>query len=37
VPGLDEVHIIPNAGHFVQMEAADRVNDIMLSFLSKFG
>jgi pimeloyl-ACP methyl ester carboxylesterase len=37
VPGLDEIHIIPNAGHFVQMEAADRVNDIMLSFLSKFG
>jgi len=37
VPGLDQIHIIPDAGHFVQMEAADQVNDIMLTFLSKFG
>jgi pimeloyl-ACP methyl ester carboxylesterase len=37
VPGLDGIHIIPEAGHFVQMEAAEQVNDIMLTFLSKFG
>ena len=37
VPGLDKIHIIPEAGHFVQMEAADQVNAIMLAFLSKFG
>ncbi|MFC0866214.1 alpha/beta fold hydrolase [Sphaerimonospora cavernae] len=34
VPGLAEVHVIPGAGHFVQMEAADQVNQIMLGFLT---
>jgi pimeloyl-ACP methyl ester carboxylesterase len=33
VPGLTGEHVIPGAGHFVQMEAADDVNRIMLEFL----
>jgi pimeloyl-ACP methyl ester carboxylesterase len=33
VPGLTGVHVIPGAGHFVQMEAAGQVNRIMLEFL----
>ncbi|GAA1267699.1 alpha/beta hydrolase [Pseudonocardia aurantiaca] len=33
VPGLTGVHVIPGAGHFVQMEAADEVNRIMVEFL----
>ena len=33
VPGLTGVHVIPEAGHFVQMEAADDVNRIMVEFL----
>lgn len=33
VPGLAGVHVVPEAGHFVQMEAADEVNRIMLTFL----
>jgi pimeloyl-ACP methyl ester carboxylesterase len=33
VPGLVAVHVIPEAGHFVQMEAADEVNRIMVEFL----
>jgi len=37
VPGLDEIHIVGEAGHFVQLEAAEQVNDIMLAFLSRFG
>jgi pimeloyl-ACP methyl ester carboxylesterase len=36
VPGLDQIHTVPGAGHFVQLEAAEQVNDIMLAFLSKF-
>jgi pimeloyl-ACP methyl ester carboxylesterase len=37
VPGLDDIHIVAEAGHFVQLEAAEQVNDIMLAFLSRFG
>lgn len=33
VPGLAGVHVIPEVGHFVQMEAADEVNRIMVEFL----
>lgn len=33
VPGLKEIHLIPGAGHFVQMQEPDRVNAAMLSFL----
>lgn len=33
VPGLAGTHVIPGAGHFVQMEAAAEVNRIMLDFL----
>jgi pimeloyl-ACP methyl ester carboxylesterase len=33
VPGLAGVHVIPEVGHFVQMEAADDVNRIMVEFL----
>jgi pimeloyl-ACP methyl ester carboxylesterase len=33
VPGLTGVVTIPGAGHFVQMEAADQVNRIMIDFL----
>ena len=33
VPGLAGVHVLPGAGHFVQMEAAERVNELMLGFL----
>lgn len=33
VPGLRETVIVPGAGHFVQMEAADAVNDAMIGFL----
>jgi pimeloyl-ACP methyl ester carboxylesterase len=32
-PGLAGVHVIPEVGHFVQMEAADDVNRIMVEFL----
>ncbi|GAA3383507.1 alpha/beta fold hydrolase [Cryptosporangium minutisporangium] len=34
VPGLRGVHVLPGAGHFVQMEAADEVNRLMLNFLA---
>ncbi|MFA1542460.1 alpha/beta fold hydrolase [Actinomadura monticuli] len=34
VPGLQDVHIVEGAGHFVQMEAADEVNEAMLAFLA---
>lgn len=33
VPGLVGAHIIPEVGHFVQMEAADEVNRLLLDFL----
>lgn len=33
VPGLRSTHVIPDVGHFVQMEAADQVNTAMLEFL----
>ncbi len=33
VPGLLGVHVIPGAGHFVQMEAPDAVNELLLGFL----
>jgi epoxide hydrolase A/B len=33
VPDLSGVHLIPGAGHFVQMEAAGEVNRLMLDFL----
>ena len=33
VPGLVGEHVIPGAGHFVQMEAADEVNRLMVDFL----
>ncbi|HEX4251507.1 MAG TPA: alpha/beta hydrolase [Pseudonocardia sp.] len=33
VPGLAGVHVIPDVGHFVQLEAAARVNELMLEFL----
>lgn len=33
VPGLRDTHVIPDAGHFVQMEAATEVNTMMLEFL----
>jgi pimeloyl-ACP methyl ester carboxylesterase len=35
VPGLREEHVIAAAGHFVQMEAADEVNRILLAFLTR--
>ncbi|WP_141014954.1 alpha/beta fold hydrolase [Nocardioides sambongensis] len=35
VPGLEQVHMIPGAGHFVQMEAADEVNRIVVDFLGE--
>lgn len=34
VPGLAELHSVEGAGHFVQMEAAQRVNKVMLAFLA---
>ncbi len=34
VPGLRSTHVIPGAGHFVQMEAADEVNAILVEFLA---
>jgi pimeloyl-ACP methyl ester carboxylesterase len=33
VPGLAGIHVIPDVGHFVQLEAAARVNELMLEFL----
>jgi pimeloyl-ACP methyl ester carboxylesterase len=33
VPGLVGARVIPEAGHFVQMEAAGEVNRIMVEFL----
>lgn len=33
VPGLRSTHVIPDVGHFVQMEAAEQVNAAMLEFL----
>lgn len=35
VPGLVEVHVLPGAGHFVQMEAAVDVNRITVDFLTR--
>jgi pimeloyl-ACP methyl ester carboxylesterase len=35
VPGLAGIRLIPEAGHFVQMEAADQVNQLMLEFLGQ--
>lgn len=35
VPGLTDVHVLPDVGHFVQMEAADEVNRLMLGFLDE--
>ncbi|QRY62171.1 alpha/beta hydrolase [Gordonia sp. PDNC005] len=37
VPGLRSTHVIPGAGHFVQMEAADHVNRILIDFLDGLG
>jgi pimeloyl-ACP methyl ester carboxylesterase len=34
VPGLKETHLVDGAGHFVQMEAPDAVNEIILGFLN---
>lgn len=34
VPGLERVHVIPGPSHFVQIEAPDEVNRILLDFLS---
>ncbi|WP_127784903.1 alpha/beta hydrolase [Rhodococcus sp. X156] len=34
VPGLAAEHVIAGAGHFVQMEAAEQVNRIMVDFLA---
>ncbi|MGO4201121.1 alpha/beta hydrolase [Rhodococcus sp. TAF43] len=34
VPGLVSTHVIPDVGHFVQMEAPERVNAAMLEFLA---
>ncbi|QIX28660.1 alpha/beta hydrolase [Nocardioides sp. JQ2195] len=33
VPGLRETHFLPGIGHFLQMEAPDEVNRIMVDFL----
>ncbi len=33
VPGLRSTDVLPGAGHFVQMEAAEEVNALMLEFL----
>ncbi|TYL55299.1 alpha/beta hydrolase [Nocardioides sp. BGMRC 2183] len=33
VPGLEQVHLIPGAGHFVQMEARAEVNRLLIDFL----
>lgn len=33
VPGLRSIHGLPGAGHFVQMEATDEVNRLMVGFL----
>ncbi len=33
VPGLVGAHVVPGAGHFVQMEAADEVNRLVVEFL----
>lgn len=33
VPGLAGVHVLPGIGHFVQMEAAEETNRLMLDFL----
>ncbi|KQY54391.1 hydrolase [Nocardioides sp. Root151] len=35
VPGLLGVHVIPGAGHFVQMEAPAQVNDLLVDFLTR--
>jgi hypothetical protein len=34
VPGLAGIHLIPGTGHFVQLEAAEAVNKLMVDFLS---
>jgi pimeloyl-ACP methyl ester carboxylesterase len=34
VPGLRGVHVVAGAGHFVQMEATDQVNRLLLDFLA---
>lgn len=33
VPGLQATHVIPDVGHFVQMEAPEQVNRILVDFL----
>ena len=33
VPGLRGVHLLPGAGHFVQMESTDEVNRLIIDFL----
>ncbi|MFF4235973.1 alpha/beta fold hydrolase [Actinomadura geliboluensis] len=35
VPGLRDVHTVDGAGHFVQMEAPEKVNEAMLAFLAR--
>lgn len=35
VPGLVGTHVIPAAGHFIQMEAAGTVNELLLEFLTR--
>ncbi|MFI9387355.1 alpha/beta fold hydrolase [Kutzneria sp. NPDC052558] len=37
VPGLRGVHVLPGIGHFVQMEATDEVNRLLLGFLRDLG
>jgi pimeloyl-ACP methyl ester carboxylesterase len=33
VPDLRGVHLLDGAGHFVQQERADEVNELLISFL----
>ena len=35
IPGLRDVVILPNAGHWVQMEQSVAVNQALLSFLER--
>nr|CAB3497559.1 unnamed protein product [Digitaria exilis] len=36
VPMLEDVVVIPGAGHFIQQEKADEVSDHIYDFISKF-
>ncbi|KAL6893753.1 hypothetical protein ACP4OV_007851 [Aristida adscensionis] len=37
VPLLEDVVVVPGAGHFIQQERADEVSDHILDFIAKFG